>query len=162
MPNGSKRRSPSLAMFFYGTLKRGQPNYARFCQGALRVERASVRGRLYRLPQGYPALVAPRSDVRLLGSADPLRDALEQRRLNEAQVRLPGGSSVCGELFFFDDAGSLLPVLDAFEGFDPTGPSLYLRALIPALAESGTLLAWTYLMTETPPGNSLPEGRWTE
>lgn len=42
-------------LFAYGTLKRGQP------QGALlagtRSTPAAIRGRLYRLPAGYPALV---------------------------------------------------------------------------------------------------------
>ncbi|MCA1848734.1 MAG: gamma-glutamylcyclotransferase, partial [Actinobacteria bacterium] len=72
-------------MFFYGTLKRGHANHDLFCRGYLRVEEATVRGRLYDLPSGYPALVVPEEDVHATGTADPLEDASEQQ-LGHARV----------------------------------------------------------------------------
>jgi gamma-glutamylcyclotransferase (GGCT)/AIG2-like uncharacterized protein YtfP len=44
------------ALFVYGTLMRGQSNHA-LIQSALRIETASVRGRMVGLPEGYPALI---------------------------------------------------------------------------------------------------------
>jgi gamma-glutamylcyclotransferase (GGCT)/AIG2-like uncharacterized protein YtfP len=55
-------------IFVYGTLKRGQRNHERFCRGALAAREASVRGRLYDLPYGYPALVVPKGDVQATGT----------------------------------------------------------------------------------------------
>ena len=125
------REEPALLMFFYGTLKRGHANHDPFCRGALFVREATVRGQLYDLPFGYPALVVPEGDVLAIGTAAPLRDAAEQRRLGrEHGERLPGsGPRVFGELFAFHDPAVRLPALDRLEGFDPEdGSSSYRRA----------------------------------
>jgi gamma-glutamylcyclotransferase (GGCT)/AIG2-like uncharacterized protein YtfP len=147
-------------MFFYGTLKRGHANHELFCQGYLRVEEATVRGRVYVLPSAYPALVVPEEDVRATGTSDPTYDASEQRRLKRARIYRPDGAVVSGELFTFDDPEERLQALDRLEGFDPGGQSPYRRVLIPAETLDGAcILAWAYV-TEGSSGTHLPGGRW--
>jgi gamma-glutamylcyclotransferase (GGCT)/AIG2-like uncharacterized protein YtfP len=151
---------PPLTLFFYGTLKRGHANHDRFCRGYLRVEEATVRGRLYDLPSGYPALVVPEEDIRTVGTADPVSDASRQQTLNRTEVRRPERPLVSGELVTFEDPDERLPALDRLEGFDPTGPSPYRRVLIPAETPSGAaVLAWAYVV-EKSSGTHLPGGRW--
>jgi gamma-glutamylcyclotransferase (GGCT)/AIG2-like uncharacterized protein YtfP len=146
-------------MFFYGTLKRGHANHDLYCRGYLRAEEATVRGRLYDLPSGYPALVVPEEDVRAIGTADPTGDASEQQ-LAHGKVYRPDGILVSGELLTFDDPEERLPVLDRLEGFDPAGPSLYRRVLIPAETSGGNgVLAWAYVI-ERASGTYLRGGSW--
>jgi gamma-glutamylcyclotransferase (GGCT)/AIG2-like uncharacterized protein YtfP len=147
-------------MFFYDTLKRGHANHDLFCQGYLRAEEATVRGRIYDLPSGYPALVVPDEDVHTVGTADPVKDAFEQQRLGRADVYRPDGTLVYGELLSFDDPKERLPALDRLEGFDPGKPSPYRRVLIPAKTSGGAgVLVWAYV-TEGSSGIHLPGGRW--
>jgi gamma-glutamylcyclotransferase (GGCT)/AIG2-like uncharacterized protein YtfP len=147
-------------MFFYGTLKRGHANHDLFCRGYLGVEEASVRGRLYDLPLGYPALVVPEDAVRAVGTADAAEDVAEQRRLGRAAVRRADGPRAHGELFTFDDPEERLPPLDRLEGFDPDRPSPYRRVLIPVETTGGAgVLAWAYV-TAGSSGTHLPGGRW--
>jgi gamma-glutamylcyclotransferase (GGCT)/AIG2-like uncharacterized protein YtfP len=150
-----------LVMFFYGTLKRGERNHERFCGGALRVEEGAVRGEVYELSFGYPALVVPEESICALGTGDYARDAEEQRRLGHGPVPLPESPRVFGEIFAFDDPESRLPALDYLEGFDPTDASShYRRVLLPVLTnEDSILLAWAYVV-EKSSGIRLPEGRW--
>lgn len=52
-----------LRVFVYGTLKPGGRYWPRFCEGKVAEPVvAKVRGRLYDLPAGYPALVAGGQD----------------------------------------------------------------------------------------------------
>jgi gamma-glutamylcyclotransferase (GGCT)/AIG2-like uncharacterized protein YtfP len=148
-------------MFFYGTLKRGQRNHDRYCRGALRVDEAAVRGDLYDLPFGYPALVVPEESIHVVGTADPTRDAEEQRRLDRELVALPEGPRVLGELFAFDDPESRLPPIDRLEGFDPADASShYRRVLLPVeTSENSSVLAWAYVV-EASSGAYLPGGSW--
>jgi gamma-glutamylcyclotransferase (GGCT)/AIG2-like uncharacterized protein YtfP len=131
-----------------------------FCKGYSRVEEAMVRGRLYHLPSGYPALVVPRVDIRAFGTEDPIHDALEQQQFNRSEVYRPDGTLVYGELMSFDDPEERLPALDRLEGFDPSRPSLYRRVLIPTetLGCAG-VLAWAYVIEESS-GTYLPGGLW--
>ncbi|MDQ3638066.1 MAG: gamma-glutamylcyclotransferase, partial [Actinomycetota bacterium] len=75
-----------LDVFVYGTLKRGQRNHERFCRGVLAVREATVRGRLYDLPFGFPALVVPKEDVWATGTADYRADVEAQ---NHARTGTP-------------------------------------------------------------------------
>lgn len=61
----------------------------------------------------------------------------------------------------FDDPEERLPALDALEGFDPDGNSLYRRVLVPVeLPETGPVPpAWTYTI-RNPAGVHLPGGHW--
>jgi gamma-glutamylcyclotransferase (GGCT)/AIG2-like uncharacterized protein YtfP len=150
-----------VTLFFYGTLKRGHANHHRYCRGALRVEEATLRGELYDLPFGFPALVVPQEDVYATGSADPIHDASEQQRLNDTGAHRSDGPRVYGELLTFDDPETRLPALDRLEGFYPDGgPSLYRRVLVPVeTTERAHVAAWVYAI-EKPSGVYLPGGRW--
>ena len=147
-------------MFFYGTLKRGHANHDLYCRGYLRGEEATVRGRLYDLPSGYPALVVPEEDVRAIGTADPTGDASTQQQLAHEKVYRPDGTLISGELLTFDDPEERLPALDRLEGFDPPRPSLYRRVLLPAETSGGDgVLAWAYAI-ERASGIYLRGGSW--
>ena len=150
-----------LVMFFYGTLKRGERNHERFCGGALRVEEGTVRGEVYDLPFGYPALVVPRESIHAYGTGDFARDVEEQWRLGRGPAPLMEGPRVFGEIFAFDDPESRLPALDRLEGFDPSDASShYRRVLLPIeTTEGSVLLAWAYVV-EKSSGSRLPGGRW--
>ena len=150
-----------LVMFFYGTLKRGERNHERFCGGALRVEEGTVRGQVYDLPFGYPALVVPRESIHAYWTGDFARDVEEQWRLGRGPAPLMEGPRVFGEIFAFDDPESRLPALDRLEGFDPSDASShYRRVLLPIQTTEGSvLLAWAYVV-EKSSGSRLPGGRW--
>jgi gamma-glutamylcyclotransferase (GGCT)/AIG2-like uncharacterized protein YtfP len=151
-----------LNVFVYGTLKRGQRNHDRFCQGLVSAREATVRGRLYHLPYGFPALVVPGEDVRATGTTGYLADA-ERGRIGEAgpQRALAGWDTVYGEILGFDDPRERLPALDGLEGFRPGEESFYERVLIPAtlLWTGTTVLAWAYAV-DSGSGTYLPDGRW--
>ena len=149
-------------VFVYGTLKRVQRNHERFCRGALATREATVRGRLYDLPYGYPALVVPKEDVQATGTGKYLSDAKTRSHAYTAPQELSRNwDAVYGELLTFDDPEKRLPDLDALEDFHPGDGGFYVRVLVPTtLAESGTtVLAWTYAVDFTS-GTYLPEGRW--
>ena len=150
-----------LIMFFYGTLKRGERNHEYFCGGALRVEEGAVRGDLFDVHLGYPALVVPEESICAFGTGDYRRDAEEQQRLGHGQAPLLEGPRVFGEIFAFDDPESRLPDLDRLEGFDPADASShYRRVLLPVETNEGSgLLAWAYAVDESS-GTYLPGGRW--
>jgi gamma-glutamylcyclotransferase (GGCT)/AIG2-like uncharacterized protein YtfP len=152
---------PPLVMFFYGTLKRGERNHKRFCGGALSVEEGAVRGDVYDLPFGYPALVVPGVSIYAFGTGDFARDAEEQWRLGRELVSLPEGPRVFGEVFAFDDPETRLPAFDRLEGFDPADASShYRRVLLPVETNEGSVLpAWAYVVEESS-GSHLPGGRW--
>jgi gamma-glutamylcyclotransferase (GGCT)/AIG2-like uncharacterized protein YtfP len=130
-------------LFVYGTLKRGQSNHERFCRGLISVQEATVRGRLYELSVGFPALVVPDADVRATGTMKYLADA-EADRYNEVEA-----------------SEIRLPMLDDLEGFRPGEKSFYRRVLIPAtLLETGaTVPAWGYALRSAS-GLYLRGGRW--
>jgi gamma-glutamylcyclotransferase (GGCT)/AIG2-like uncharacterized protein YtfP len=150
-----------LIMFFYGTLKRGERNHEHFCGGALRVEEGAVRGDLFDVHLGYPALVVPEESICAFGTGDYRRDAEEQQRLGHGLAPLLEGPRVFGEIFAFDDPESRLPDLDRLEGFDPADASShYRRVLLPVETNEGSgLLAWAYAVDESS-GTYLPGGRW--
>jgi gamma-glutamylcyclotransferase (GGCT)/AIG2-like uncharacterized protein YtfP len=145
-------------VFVYGTLKRGERNHYSFCKGMLHAREATVRGRLYGLPFGFPALVVPKVSVLAVGTTDYLADAERQRSSVPATVPIRE-SQVHGELLTFDDPLERLPALDSLEGFRPGEKTLYRRVLIAAWTEVETVSAWVYAI-ERPSGQRLPGGRW--
>jgi gamma-glutamylcyclotransferase (GGCT)/AIG2-like uncharacterized protein YtfP len=152
---------PALLMFFYGTLKRGHRNHAAFCRGARFVGEATLRGRLYDLPYGYPALTVAPEDVLAVGTANPAGDASTQHHHGSVEVRRTDGPRVFGELYAFDDPEARLPAIDRLEGFDPVdGSGPYRRVLSPVQTTSNEgVLAWAYVVAVAS-GIYLPEGRW--
>lgn len=152
---------PRLNVFVYGTLKRGQRNHERFCRGVLTVREATVRGRLYDLPYGYPAVVVPEEDMRAIGTRDYLADTERQKHASSGTQASSEWGIVHGELFIFDDPEERLPRLDGLEGFYPGERSFYRRVLIPAtLVETETpVMTWAYAI-ESASGVYLPGGLW--
>ena len=52
-----QKNSDLLQVFVYGTLKPGEANYEYYCGSkVINTKKAWVRGELYGLPQGYPAM----------------------------------------------------------------------------------------------------------
>ena len=150
--------SPVLRLFVYGTLKRGYPNHDRFCQGALEIREAQVRGRLYEGP-GFPVLEVPDKDVLAHGTAHPLADVVTQALLSgrvgsysqpvRKNATAGDWGTVYGELLTFDDPEARLPAIDYLEDFRPGGRSLYRRVLVPAVVNGSCELAWVYTVDET-------------
>ena len=124
-PYGAEGRAPHLArvpLFVNGTLRRGHSHH-HLLGAAHPIVEARVRGRLYRLPEGYPVLV-PTEDTR---------------------------SEVHGELCFFADISCLWSVLDPFEDYDPRDRerSLYLRRVVRTTELQGSQRschAWSYVI----------------
>ncbi len=150
-----------LNIFVYGTLKRGQRNHERFCRGLVSAQEATVRGQLYELPYGFPALIVPKADVFATGTTDYLADGETGRGIEIEPSEKSLGPTVHGELFTFDDPEEYLPALDELEGFHPGEKSLYDRVLIPVtLPKTGvTIPAWAYVV-QSASGVYLPDGRW--
>ena len=166
------RLGSSIALFVYGTLKRGYSNHDGYCRGVLAIEKAVVRGHLYIRPDRIPFLEVPKQDILAEGTADPVADAATQERLARhiGPHRLaefhpgppPSGPDVVhGELHLFDDPETRLPAIDRLEGFRPGGRSLYRRVLAPVLVKETWRTAWVYAVVTKPlEWPSLNSGRW--
>jgi gamma-glutamylcyclotransferase (GGCT)/AIG2-like uncharacterized protein YtfP len=83
-------QSLAIKVFVYGTLKPGEANYHRYCQGKIITQTpAYTFGSLYSLPLGYPAMTKGKNrvwgfllefgDSEILRSLDRLEDYQEQR-----------------------------------------------------------------------------------
>ena len=167
------RTGLSIALFVYGTLKRGYSNHDAYCRGVLRVEDALVRGCLYIRPDRIPFLEVPERDILATGTADAVTDAAAQQRLaRQVEPRFaaegpsgrPTGNRgiVKGELLVFDDPEIRLPAIDRLEGFHPGGRSLYSRVLVPMRVRDAFTVAWTYAVETKPPDwPRLESDRWT-
>lgn len=153
---------PELRLFVYGTLKRGGRHHARLCNGAHAVEPATVWGRLYHLPAGFPVLVFPRSRVLGHGSADPVADARRQSACGELAPGRPIGDwdRVQGEILSFADPAAVLPPIDALEAYRPGGHSLYQRVLVAARTGRGDCPVWLYGVTRALRGRRIVTGNW--
>ena len=85
-----QKKSGLLRVFVYGTLKPGEANYEFYCASdVVEAKKAWVRGELYSLPQGYPAMTTGNDKVygyllsfnnsEVLSSLDELEDYQPQR-----------------------------------------------------------------------------------
>lgn len=128
-----------IRVFVYGTLKPGECNYQRYCDGKIvTAEKAIAHGQLFYLScRGYPAMVA-------------------------------GVGSVHGFVLSFTDP-TLLQTLDALEDYDPDRPTEaneYHRQQIEVFNIAGESIGfvWAYLIKPQQisliGGESLPEGVW--
>jgi gamma-glutamylcyclotransferase (GGCT)/AIG2-like uncharacterized protein YtfP len=145
----------ALCLFAYGTLQRGGRYHERFCRGVRLVESATVRGRVYVLPAGYPVLTVPAASILARGSADPLADVATQANAVAEELTAPSDErgdcdDIRGEILVFDDPEQRLPQIDALEGFRPSGASLYARVLLTVRCERDARLvpAWAYVEGE--------------
>ncbi|MEM9539428.1 MAG: gamma-glutamylcyclotransferase [Cyanobacteria bacterium P01_E01_bin.42] len=127
-----------LKVFVYGTLKPGEVNYHRYCQGkAIAALPAYVFGELYDLPLGYPAMT-------------------------------PGRQKVWGMLLKFNDPELLqsLDRLEEYEPGRRREENEYQRQQVSLYHPSGEFLgsAWAYLMerekVEQLGGQPIPSGCW--
>ena len=167
------RTGLSIALFVYGTLKRGYSNHDAYCRGVLRVEDALVRGCLYIRPDRIPFLEVPERDILADGTEDLRADAFTQERLageiESGRFAVPppgppasGRGVVQGELLVFDDPEIRLPAIDRLEGFHPGGRSLYHRVLVPVRVKDAFTVAWTYAVEIKPrEWPKLAAGCWT-
>jgi gamma-glutamylcyclotransferase (GGCT)/AIG2-like uncharacterized protein YtfP len=137
-----------ISIFVYGTLKQGYCNHNRYCRGAVSIEKASVWGKLYALPQGYPGLIVPRESILATGTTNPTTDAELQNKtkLEHQTLTKPTGDwdKITGELITFADPETNLQPIDRLEAFNPNGWSLYERVLIPAETAGAVRPVWVY------------------
>jgi len=152
----------NIMLMVYGTLQNDFGN-SRFCQSCLSVEAATVCGRIYQLPAGYPVLLVPAENILAEGTRSPSKDTQTQFDVNFGHVdwRMPGGwYEVYGELVTFGDPERELPPIDRLESV----PFYYLRVLVPVRRATGDIIAaWVYIMNKVPPGAKLiTSGRWPE
>ena len=165
----------TITLMVYGTLKRGQWNHDRFCRNAIDIRPATIIGRLYELPAGYPAVVIPEESILAHGTDDPVVDARVQAGFAGHGVTMPevegdqpssydsgatGWDVVHGELITFADPARDLPPIDRLEGCRPDGRGLYRRALVAVRANTGVELAWVYHMARVGYGRRVEGGCW--
>jgi len=109
-----------LQVFVYGTLKPGESNYPRYCQGkVIQAQPASILACLYNLPLGYPAIT-------------------------------PGNQRVEGFLLNFNDDAHLqsLDELEGYSPNQPGDNFSYCRQWVRVDNPQGDFLcqAWAYFM----------------
>ena len=159
-----KNNDNHLRLFVYGTLKKGFWNFDRFCTRAISIEPATIWGRLYQLPAGFPALEVPESSILVTGTADPLADTRTQNTIELAENAMtrPEGDwdLVHGELMTFSNPDFDLPPIDRLEEFDPSGRCVYTRVLV--AVESNNLIrpVWLYHYNLGHNAERIVSGRW--
>jgi gamma-glutamylcyclotransferase (GGCT)/AIG2-like uncharacterized protein YtfP len=127
-----------IKVFVYGTLKPGEINFQRYCQGKIIESQAAIaQGQLYRLPFGYPAMTF-------------------------------GKGWVGGFILSFRDLDLLncLDELEGYDSHRPAEQNEYQRCQIEAFSpeKQPMGLAWGYIMTLEQilayGGVLLPDGLW--
>lgn len=128
-----------IKVFVYGTLKPGEVNYAAYChRGAIAAKPAFVRGWLYDLPLGYPAMI------------------LGEGRVWGTLLELEG-----------DRILARLDTLEDFDAMRSPLENEYQRCEVEVYHPSGESLgrAWVYTMNpdkiQSLQGIFLPSGSWT-
>jgi gamma-glutamylcyclotransferase (GGCT)/AIG2-like uncharacterized protein YtfP len=153
----------NFSMFTYGSLMQGHWN-SHYCRNTVSIEPATVCGKLYQLPPGYPALQAPNESILWQGTKDVFTDAQEQYQENndmDFEFKIyDNWDTVHGELITFADPERDVPPIDRLEGT----PFYYHRVLVPAKQSDGTIIAaWVYVMYEVHfSARYLPNGTWPE
>lgn len=127
-----------IHVFVYGTLKPGESNYQRYCQGRVIAQRpAVVQGKLYDLSLGYPGMVT-------------------------------GDGIVQGVILSFSDPNIFIDLdqLEDYQPHRPPEENEYQRQQIPVfdLNYQPWGLVWAYLMDMTKvqvySGVLIPDGCW--
>jgi gamma-glutamylcyclotransferase (GGCT)/AIG2-like uncharacterized protein YtfP len=138
--NLDRRRTDSLDIFVYGTLKPGECNFDRYCgNNTISSQRSYILGELYHFRLlGYPGVI-------------------------------PGTRQVHGFVLTFADA-TILAKLDELEAYDPARSAAdndYTRELVITHAPEGiaSISAWVYLIAPDRisqwGGILVPDGWWT-
>lgn len=152
----------NISILCYGSLMSGHWN-SHYCRNAANIEPATVCGRIYQLPPGYPALVVPPENIIARGTNSPVRDAKTQfeHNLTKPEFRIQTGwREVHGEMVVFNNPDRDVPPIDRLESH----PRYYERVLLPIRQANGIIVAaWVYIMYRIPTGSiSLKSGRWPE
>jgi gamma-glutamylcyclotransferase (GGCT)/AIG2-like uncharacterized protein YtfP len=136
-----------MKVFVYGTLKPGEENYPRYCEGKVKnSQRAFTLGKLFDLPQGYPAMTQGKNQVygyllefddgEVLSSLDELEDYHPAKTESENLYQ-----RVKQEMFALENGSEKLPQKNTSLG-----------------------LAWVYIMLESRvekmQGKLIPDGWW--
>jgi gamma-glutamylcyclotransferase (GGCT)/AIG2-like uncharacterized protein YtfP len=152
----------NISIVCYGTLKKEFSNH-HYCRNAVNIEPATVCGRIYQLPPGYPALVVPPENIIVKGTNSPAQGAKTQSEYNrnvpEFHIQA-GWQEVHGELVTFNNPDRDVPPIDRLESH----PRYYERVLLPVRQANGVIIpAWVYIMYQVPTGSILlKSGRWPE
>jgi gamma-glutamylcyclotransferase (GGCT)/AIG2-like uncharacterized protein YtfP len=150
-------------LFVYGTLRHDQPEHAMYCRGVSGWRPARLRGRLFRIVEGYLLLVVPPAAILHRATPEPAADEAWRRaiaraglaRADAAMENAAGGGWVAGELLAFVDAAAAWPPLDHWEGASTSGHSVYARVVVPVHtgdAARPLAAAWVYAATRVPAG----------
>ena len=137
-------------------MRRGYGNHKRFCQDAIKIEDAEVKGRTYRLggKHGYPVLTVPEQAIIAKGTDNLGLDMYREHKASELMLAYSDDNTddwnvVRGELITLDRPWLSLPPIDTLEGFYPDYPNycLYKRVLVPVFLVSAGLYkpAWCYI-----------------
>lgn len=158
---------PELKVFVYGTLKCGYQNHVRYCQGVIRVEEATIIGRLYDMGVGFPALELPTEAILAQGTSDYKADlqTLQKHTVEHESWRPlpefgPNWGIVHGQVLTFPYPGHQLEGMDRLEGFQPGGWCLYQRVLAMAKWNGQTGPVWVYVMKDLRGKRQILEGKW--
>ncbi len=160
-------RVPPLRLFVYGTLKRGQCNH-HLCRGVRSIQPATLTGRLYYAPPGYPALTLDAEQILARGTGE-LEADLRRAEAAEDSVEtesIVGPSRVYGELHVYAKSPvERLRRFDRLEQFEPEAIERceYVRVLTRVRAVGGGVMpAWTYIWAGEPSRLSrIATGDWT-
>lgn len=157
--------NPETRLFAYGTLKRGSPMHDQLCRGVRSVLPARLWGRLYELPNGFPALQVPNAAIRAEATLSPAEDQQALGTLltaPAAQFSREGWRPVQGQLITLADFNSAWPTLDAWEDACPGRPTLFRRVIVEIERENGVpITAWAYMVPRLPEGSrELVTGVW--
>ena len=150
-------------MFLYGTLRKNESHHDLIGPWLVDTVPASIWGRLYHVPAGYPALEIPEEHIVAPGSGSPDADAERARRSPAPRLEPIDGDWgwVAGDLVTLSTANASLPPIDAYEDFHPGRVSLFKRVLTPVwVTATSATLAWVYISASKPEGPRLRDGAW--
>ncbi len=149
-------------LFVYGTLRSDQPEHRFHSPLSLSRSIAQVSGMLYELEEGYPLLVVPPSSILRSASRDWLNDWTQAMGAIKTIKSNHKSPVVKGELIEVPLSPNALSKPDQWEGFSVDRPSVYQRAIIPAIREDGVVVpAWAYASTQIPStAKTLSNGFW--
>jgi gamma-glutamylcyclotransferase (GGCT)/AIG2-like uncharacterized protein YtfP len=156
-------KASTFDVFVYGTLKRGERNFERYCSGYIAVRSAHICGTLLLRHTGTPIIQYPEASILYRGTADLMGDLEVQRTQGAVLLESTEGapakrdSMIEGELFTFAAEEDRVAKLDYLEEFQADAPSLYDRILAPVYPSAdcpevpvSPVAAWVYIVPQNP------------